>query len=204
VELGEYRERVFLKNGVRLVSRVPRGATIRLPSTASDADFQPAVVAADVSNAELTGFKIVGDAATPLGVGIGITRSDLSVTDVEITGATRAGIDFGEGGAATLVGSDIRDNPGAAIIIGSGANPRITNNVFSRNGMSERSSESVVIEKRSAPVFRGNVFLGLSAEMFVALDETARVALKELNWFPPVREPVRPRRSTAGQRQSTP
>jgi serine/threonine protein phosphatase PrpC len=204
VEPGEYRERVFLKNGVRLVSRAPRGATLRLPSTASDADFQAAVVAADVSNAELTGFKIVGDAATPLGVGIGITRSELTVTDVEITGATRAGIDFGEGGSATLVGSDIRDNPGAAIIIGSGANPRITNNVFSRNGMSERSSGSIVIEKGSAPVFRGNVFLGISAEMFVALDEAARVALKELNWFLPLRESVRPRQSTAGQRQSTP
>src|SRR4030095_7283884 len=97
VEPGEYRERVFLKDGIRLVSRVPRGATIRLPSTASDADFQPAVVALGGSQAELAGLRIVGDAATPLGVGIGVTGGTLSVSDVEIMGATSAGIDFGEG-----------------------------------------------------------------------------------------------------------
>ena len=33
VEPGEYRETLALKDGVRLVSRVPRGATIRLPGT---------------------------------------------------------------------------------------------------------------------------------------------------------------------------
>ena len=38
--------------------------TIRLPGAASEGD--PAVMATDVSNAEFTGFRIVGDAATPL------------------------------------------------------------------------------------------------------------------------------------------
>ena len=68
VEPGEYRERLVLKDGVRVISRVPRGATIRLPGAASEAD--PAVVATDVSNAEFAGFRIVGDAATPLGTGV--------------------------------------------------------------------------------------------------------------------------------------
>src|SRR5262249_47896645 len=96
VEPGEYRERIFLENGIRLVSRIPRGATIRLPTTASDTDLVAAVVADRVSHAELTGFKIIGDAATPLGVGVGVTDSDVAVMDVEIVGATRAGIEFGE------------------------------------------------------------------------------------------------------------
>jgi len=117
VEPGEYRERLFLKDGIRLVSRVPRGATIRLPGTTADSDFVPAVVADRVSHAELTGFRIIGDAATPFGVGVGITGSDLSVIDVEILGATRAGIEFGENSSATLLGSEIHDNPGAAIFV---------------------------------------------------------------------------------------
>jgi parallel beta-helix repeat protein len=204
VEPGEYRERVFLKNGIRLVSRVPRGATIRLPSTASDADSSPAVVADHVSQAELTGFKIVGDAATPLGVGVGVTGGDLTVIDVEIVGATRTAIDIGEGSSANLLGNEIHDNPGAAIFIRN-ANPRIANNVFNRNGMSERASGSFVIDTASRPHFERNVFLGLSPDVFAALDEAARVELNKLNWFLSLREPsVRPSRSGARGRQNTP
>ena len=65
VEPGEYREQVVLKDGIRLMSRAPREATIRLPINVSDADSGPAVMATGLSNAELAGFRIVGDAATP-------------------------------------------------------------------------------------------------------------------------------------------
>src|SRR5262249_20436742 len=58
VEPGEYRETVALRNKVRVVSRVPRAATIRLSGTASEGDA--AVVAAGVEGAELAGFRIVG------------------------------------------------------------------------------------------------------------------------------------------------
>jgi PPM family protein phosphatase len=204
VEPGEYRERVFLKSGIRVASRVPRGATIRLPIAASDADSGPAVVADGVSKAELSGFQIVGDAATPLGVGIGVTGGDLSIIDVEIVGATRAGIEVGKDSSATLLASEIHDNPGAAMFIQAGANPRITNNVFTRNGMSERASGSFVIDAAGKPLFQRNVFVGLSPEVFVTLDDAARSTLSKLNWFLPLREPVRPRPSAPGRRQSTP
>ena len=62
---------------------------------------------------EIAGFKIVGDAATPLAVGIRVTKADVVLSDIEITGATRAGIDFGEGSSITLLGSEVHDNPGA-------------------------------------------------------------------------------------------
>jgi PPM family protein phosphatase len=192
VEPGEYREKVVLKDGIRLMSRTPREATIRLPISVSDADAGPAVVASGLSNAELAGFRIVGDAATPLGVGIGISNGGLSINNVEITGAATAGIDFGEGSSATLVGSVIHDNPGAAILIHAGANPRVSNNVFNRNGMSERAPGNVVIEAGGKPVFQDNVFVGLSPDSFATLDELARLRLKDSNWFLPAREPVRP------------
>jgi hypothetical protein len=204
VEPGEYRERVFLKNGVRVASRTPRGATIRLPGAVSDADSGPAVVADGILKAELTGFRIVGDAATPLGVGISVTGGDLSIIDVEIVGATKAGIDFGIGSFATLLSSEIHDNPGPAMFVRAGANPRITNNVFSRNGMSERASGSFVIEPASAPHFQRNVFVGLGSDAFAALEEKARLELNTLNWFLSPRESGRPQRPAAGRRQSTP
>ena len=199
VEPGEYRERLLLKEGIRVVSRVPRGATIRLPSSTSDTDAGPAVVANGLAKAELAGFRIVGDAATPLGVGIGVTGGALSIVDVEISGATKAGIDFGEHSAATLLGSEIHDNPGVAMIIRAFANPRVANNVFTRNGMSERASGSFLIEQSSTPNFERNVFIGLSPDVFVTLDEAARLSLKQLNWFLPVRETARPSSATRGR-----
>ncbi len=75
VEPGEYREQLKLKTDVRVVSRLPRGAALRLPSGASEADA--AVVALEVSGAVLSGFRIVGDAATPLGAGVVVRNSDV-------------------------------------------------------------------------------------------------------------------------------
>ena len=186
VEPGEYREQVVLKDGIRLMSRTPREATIRLPITVSGADSAPAVVATGLTNAELTGFRIVGDAATPLGVGINVSNGGLSINNVEITGAAKAGIEFGEKSSATLLGSSIHDNPGAAILVRAGSNPRVSNNVFTRNGMSERAPGNVVIEEGGNPVFQDNVFVGLSPDSFVTFDEMARLHLKNSNWFPGV------------------
>jgi serine/threonine protein phosphatase PrpC len=45
VEPGEYRETLTLKNNVRIVSRVPRAATIRLSGTASEGDAAVVVAA---------------------------------------------------------------------------------------------------------------------------------------------------------------
>jgi len=204
VEPGEYRERLILKEGVRLVSRVPRGATLRLPSSIADTDAGPAVIADGLTNAELVGFRIVGDAATPLSVGIGAASGGLSVMDVEITGATKAAIDFGPHSSATLFGSEIHDNPGAAVIIRALATPHFTSNVFTRNGMSEQASGSLVIEEGSTPDFQRNVFVGLGADISAPLNEVTRASFKQRNWFIPVHETVRPGPTTVPGRTGTP
>ena len=199
VEPGEYREQLVLKDRVRLVSRVPRGATIRLPATAPDAEGVPAIVATRLSRADLVGFRITGDSATPLAVGIRVEDSGLSIVDVDITGATKAGIEFSGGGAPTLLGSDLHDNPGAAIVILAGATPRIAHSAFARNGISERARGALVVEKGAGPQFFKNTFLGLSPDSFVTLDASARRALKNENWFVPVSQ-RRPTRGTAPTR----
>jgi hypothetical protein len=181
VEPGEYREQLRLREGVRVVSRVPRAATIRLPATAAEGDA--AVVAAGLPAAEFAGFRIVGDAATPLGVGLLVANAALSVADVEIIGATKAAIDFAEGAAGALVGSDIRDNPGAALALGAGASPRIAHNWFARNGLSEHAPRPFIIEAGAAPAFERNVFQGTTADALVGLAESARETLRKDNWF---------------------
>jgi serine/threonine protein phosphatase PrpC len=194
VEPGEYREQVVLKNNVRLLSRVPRGATIRLPAAASEAEA--AVVATGLSSADFVGFRIVGDAATPLGTGLRVHDAALWIADVEIAGATKAAIEFsGEGG--TLVGSEIRDNPGAAIVVRTGASPRIASSAFLRNGMGEEAPTPVAIEPGSRPLFQRNVFRGIGPEAFVELEPDAQQALARDNWFlsvPPAASPLPPAR----------
>ena len=182
VEPGEYRERLVLVDGVRVISRVPRGATIRLPGAASEAD--PAVVAAGVSNAEFAGFRIVGDAATPLGTGVLVKGAHVSIVDVEITGALRVAIDLNQMAGGGVTGSDIHDNPGPALAIRSGASPRIAHNVFARNGLSERARASLIIEDGAEPSIVGNVFQGVSPKVFVSLGDGARLSVMRENWFP--------------------
>ena len=136
VEPGEYRERLTLRDGIRVLSRVPRGATIRLPAGAAESDA--GVVAAGVANAELSGFRIVGDAASPLGVGIITRDAAVRLVDLEISGAVTSAVDLGSGDGLVLSGSHIHDNPGAGLMVRMGATPRITNmpQSVTRNGWS--------------------------------------------------------------------
>ena len=180
VEPGEYRETLTLKNNVRVVSRVPRAATIRLSGTASEADA--AVVAAGVTGAELAGFRIVGDAATPLGTGVLVRGSDVSIVDIEVTGAVNAAIAIDGISLATILASDVHDNPGAALAIRS-ASARIAHNVFMRNGMSERVRRSFIIDEGADPRFSGNIFHGVGHDAFGDLSDGSRAALGRDNWF---------------------
>jgi serine/threonine protein phosphatase PrpC len=182
VEPGEYRERVTLTGNVRLISRVPRGATIRRPATASDAQPEPAVVATG-SGGAMIGFTIVGDAQTPLGVGIQVEGSGLSLVDVEVAGAATAAISFARHSSADLIGADIHDNPGQALAMLAGATPRITHSVFSRNGTSQNTPAAFSVEKGAVPVFQRNTFLGDSADIFAMLDDQVRLKLEHENWF---------------------
>jgi serine/threonine protein phosphatase PrpC len=183
VEPGEYRERVTLTRNIRLVSRPPRGATIRLPATVSDARPDPAVVATGSASGSLIGFRIVGDAQTPLGVGILVEGSGVSIVDVEVSGASTAAVSFARDSAGELLSSDIHDNPGAALAILPGARPRITHNVFSRNGLSQNTPAAFTVEQGAVPVLQQNVFLGMRPDVFGTVDPGTRLRLEQDNWF---------------------
>jgi serine/threonine protein phosphatase PrpC len=192
VEPGEYRETLALKSYIRVVSRVPRGAVIRLPGSASDVDA--AIEARDVTDAALEGFRVIGDAATPLGTGIAVTNSELSLSGIEITGAATAAVEVDATSRIRLAGSDIHDNPGAALVVRPGANAAISHNVFMRNG-SANNRTSWTVEENGGSIFMANVFLGMSPDMFTGSSD-ARATLARDNWFVdrrPAARPVRPR-----------
>lgn len=181
VEPGEYREQVRLKSGVRVSSRVARGASLRLPSGASEADA--AVVAFEVSGGAFSGFRIVGDAATPLGAGVVVRNSDVALSDIEVTGAHSTAIEYVGSGGGSVVGADLHDNPGVAIVVRTGASPRITHNAFVRNATSERAAGTLLVEADARPVLTANTFYGVRPESLILPSSIGRGALVRDNWF---------------------
>jgi serine/threonine protein phosphatase PrpC len=199
VEPGEYRERVTLRDGIRLLSRLPLGATIRLPADAAESDA--AVIAAGITGAELSGFRIVGDAGSPLGVGVIVRDAAVRLVDLDISGAITAAVDLGTGTDMALSGSFIHDNPGSALVVRSGATPRISNNVFARNASSDLLSAPVVVESGAVPLWSHNVFDGMAPDGIAGLDAASRAGLPRDNWFvsPPSAAAPAVRRSRPAQ-----
>jgi PPM family protein phosphatase len=194
VEPGEYRERLRLRDGVRVVSRVPRAATLRLPERAAERDA--AVLAVDVSGAELTGFRIVGDAATPLGIGVLARNASVRLIDVEVTGAATAALELGPGDGIVVSGSDIHDNPGSGLVLKDGTTARLTHNVFARNAAAEQSAAAFVIGNDARPTWLGNVFHDVGPASLGTAAGPTRPALEQNNWFVNARQTPRtaPRR----------
>ena len=186
VEPGEYRETLILKSHVRLVSSVPHAAIVRLPGTASER--ASAIVATEVTDAALDGFRIVGDAATPLGTGVRTSESELSMSEVEISGATGIAIDIGRGSRVRVVAADIRDNPGSALAVRAGATAAISHSMFTRNGSAGGAQKTVIVEDQGVAEFNATVFVGSSANIFTGSSE-ARAAFARGTWFVETRTP---------------
>ena len=199
VEPGEYREAISLASHVRLVSRVPGGAILRLPASARETDA--AAVARNVSGAAITGFRIVGDATTALGTGVLVQDSELSIVDTDISGATGVAIDVAGASRVEIMASDVHDNPGAALAVRSGASARVIHNVFRRNGASPAIPAAVILEETVDLRLAANMFHDVTPAAFRALSEPARAALTRDNWFAETRAPraLPPARSRGGQ-----
>jgi serine/threonine protein phosphatase PrpC len=201
VEPGEYREQLRLKTGVRVVGRVPRGASLRLPPGASETDA--AVVAFEVSDALFSGFRIVGDAATPLGTGVVIRNSQVALIDIEIIGAHIEAIEYVGADGGSLLASHLHDNPGAAIVVRAGSSPRIAHNAFARNATSERAAAPLFVEAAARPVLTANTFYALRPESLIVPATTSRATLERDNWFitpVPERGTAAPPRQGSGRR----
>jgi PPM family protein phosphatase len=181
VEPGEYREAVSLPSHVRLRSRVPAGAILRLPASARETDA--AVVASNVAGAALIGFRIVGDATTPLGIGMLVQNADVSIIDTEISGATKTAIDVVGRSNVEVMASNIHDNPGAALAVRSGASARITHNVFKRNGVSPHTPAAIILGEETDLTLAANMFYDVTPAVFRTLSEPVRKAIARDNWF---------------------
>lgn len=134
---GTYPEPVELRDGVALVSRVPRGAVLRLPNPGSAPPDPPipAVRAQGVQGARLSGFRIEGGEGAPLEIGIRLEDSAVEIEGVEVTGATGAALEIAGSDRSTVRYSAFHDNPGSGIVVSGKATPRLLHNRVSGNGL---------------------------------------------------------------------
>jgi len=153
VEPGDYAGPFQLKDGVNLVSRTPRGAVIRLPKGVAE----PAVSADSVHGVRFAGFKIAGSPDAPLAMGLRLSGSTVEVEDVEISGATTAGLEIAGGDRSAVRDSYIHDNPGAGVIVRDQAVPSLRNNLIHRNGTDKTvPGPGVEIRDAARPQLIGN------------------------------------------------
>jgi len=153
VEPGVYREDLQLRDGVHVLSRTPRTATI---------EGTAVVVLADgVKGARLAGFRITGTAD----VGIRMVNSDLEITDVEVTGMKHAGIEVGEGSTGVIRANRITGNPGFGVLIHEAARPVISHNLIAGNGKGgERARPGIQVTGSATPTITGNIIMDNGVE----------------------------------------
>ena len=164
-----------------------------------------AAIASGIAGAAFVGFRIVGDAATPLGTGLLVQDSELSVIATDISGAANVAIDITGTSHVSVMASEIHDNPGAAFALRSGASAQIMHNVFQRNGASPYTPTPVILGENADLSFAANVIHGITPAAFHSLSEPARTALTRENWFldPHVPRAAAPTRSR-GRRGAQP
>jgi serine/threonine protein phosphatase PrpC len=139
---GRYPERLALRDGVALASRTPRGAVLVPPRGAQPGGAPagegrgaaPAVVAIGVRGARFAGFRIAGNAAAPWAAGVRLDGSEVTIEEVEVTGAAGAGIEVRGADRSTVRYCYVHHNAGPGVVVTGEAAPRLLSNLIAGNG----------------------------------------------------------------------
>jgi parallel beta-helix repeat protein len=159
VRVGEYPEAIRLKDGVDIAARSPGAAVIQISRPLPGIDA--AISAEGISRASVSGLVIRATPAAGLPIGIRIRDSNISLSNVEVTGAVRAAILLEGSSAGTLAGNYIHANAGSGIVISGAGQPSVVGNVIENNGISrDRPSPGIYVVDIANPEVARNVFSG--------------------------------------------
>ena len=154
---GRYPERIVLRSGVSLVSRVPRGAVLQPPPAAGNAGGGPAVLAKGVRGARLAGFRLAGTPQAPWSVGLRLDGSEVVIEETEVTGAAGAAIEIRGADRSTLRYCYVHHNAGPGILVAGDAAPRLLANLITGNGSRPGApAPGVEVRDLAAPLLAGN------------------------------------------------
>lgn len=183
---GEYHERVVMKEGITVVSSQPLGALLRLPEGADEP--RVAITAERVGGGQLIGFRIEGDAASPLDIGVLLTDSNVEVERMEISGARTTGVKVIGNSHPVLIGNRIRQNAGSGVSVEGESEPEILHNWIIGNGapvkgVHDVGSPGIEIHDTARPVVLGNVIAENGAAGVDGLRADKQKDVEKKNYF---------------------
>lgn len=153
---GEYEESVRLKEGVSILAQTPGRAMLRISRVLPDVDA--AIYADGIQRASISGLVVKADPGASLPFGIRISNSNVSIANVEVSGALKAGILIEGNSKSVLYGSQIHANTGPGIKISGAATPLVIGNLVSGNGTSRLRDPGLYVAGNSNPEVKRNVF----------------------------------------------
>jgi serine/threonine protein phosphatase PrpC len=154
---GRYPERIVLRSGVSLVSRIPRGAVLQPPPAAGNGGGGPAVLANGVRGARLAGFRVAGTPQAPWSVGLRLDGSEVVIEETEVTGAAGAAVEIRGADRSTLRYCYVHHNAGPGVLVAGDAAPRLLANLITGNGGRPGApAPGVEVRDLAAPLLAGN------------------------------------------------
>ncbi len=182
---GQYTGPLNMKDHVSIRATVP-GRAVIVSDPASEADPGLALTARGVSDARVTGLRIIGDEAHPLRVGALISSSSVNLEDVEVSGAVEAGIRIEGSSDGVLLANFVHANLGPGIIIGGASAPRLAGNWITDNGKLPATPHAgIEILPPANPVLENNLILGNGVSSIVGLPPGTELEFRNRNFLNP-------------------
>ncbi len=170
---GEYEESIRLKDGVDIAAISPGKVILHIVRALPGADA--AIVAEGVSGANVTGIAVKAELTAGLPFGIRIADSNVTLSNLEVTGATQAGVSIDGRSNSTLAASYIHSNLGPGIVISGTSTSHLIGNVIHANGAAkEHLSPGLIVGEYANPEVTRNVFSGNGAEAIRLLRQDLR------------------------------
>lgn len=160
---GRYTEAVRLPAGVSLVAERPQTVTLSPPPVVSPA--LTLIVAEGPGRRRIEGIRLAPSAGEAFDYGVQVRDGDAELVELDVSGASVAGVVFEGRGDMRMLASTIHDNPGAGVAVGPGATPSLRFNAILDNGRGSPAGRAgVELDAGSGARIESNVIAGNSAE----------------------------------------
>lgn len=182
---GQYFGPLQLKDHVAILAAVPRQAVL-VSNPASLVDPGLALAARGVSDARVTGLRIVGDEAHPLRIGALLSNASVELDDVEVSGAIEAGVRIDGASGSILLADFVHANVGPGLIIADNSRPRLAGNRITDNGKLPAALRAAIeISPGAKPVLENNVILGNGVAGIANLSPQTDAEIRGRNFLDP-------------------
>jgi serine/threonine protein phosphatase PrpC len=160
---GEYEELIRLKEGVDVTAQSPGKAILHISRALPGADA--AITADGIRRGAIEGLAVKLDPVAGLPFGVRISNSDVNVVNVEVSGATQAGILVDGDSGSVIAASYVHANAGAGIMTADTARPLMIGNLFYANGtLRPHIHPGLYVMGNSNPEVKRNTFSGNGSE----------------------------------------